>query len=101
MVTISPRIGALLTRVAETPDIETALWKVLLDYVELKLAKLSQQTADFEAKWNMPFTEFSKRIETKQLDKDAYSFEVEKDFWDWEKAETLLKHYTTLRSQWT
>jgi hypothetical protein len=94
MVTISPRIGALLTRVAETPDIETALWKVLLDYVDLKLAKLSQQIADFEAKWDMPFTEFSKRIKEKQLPKDAYSFEVEKDFWDWEKAETLLKHYT-------
>ena len=101
MVTISPRIGALLTRVAETPDIETALWKVLLDYIDLKLAKLSQQVADFEAKWDMPFAEFSKRIEEKQLDQDAYSFEVEKDFWDWEKAETLLKHYTTLRSQWT
>jgi len=82
-----------LTRVAETSDIETALWKILLDYIDLKSAKLHQQTAEFESKWGMSFTEFSNKIKEGQLHKDVFSFEVEKDFWEWEKADTLLKHY--------
>ncbi len=45
MITVSPRIGALLSRVAETPDIEVALWKVLSEYIDLKSAQLSQQIA--------------------------------------------------------
>ena len=100
MVTVSPRIGALLTRVAETPDIETALWKVLSDYIDLKSAKLRQQVAEFESKWGMTFAEFSGKIKEGQLGQDAYSFEVEKDFWEWEKTDTLLKHYVALKSQY-
>lgn len=101
MVTVSPRIGTLLTQVAETSDIETALWKILLDYIDLKSAKLRQQIAEFESKWGMSFAEFSTKIKEGQLDKDAYSFEVEKDFWEWEKAETLLKHYVASKTQFT
>ena len=37
-IAVSPRIGALLTQVTETPDLETALWKVLSDYIDLKVA---------------------------------------------------------------
>ena len=48
----------------------------------------------------MNFDEFSKRSEAKTLGQDPYSYEVESDFWEWEKAETLLKHYGTLKKQW-
>ncbi len=96
MITVSPRIGALLSRVAETPDIEGALWKVLSEYIDLKSAQLSQQIIAFESKWSMPFAEFSVRIKEGRLGKDAYSYEVEKDFWEWEKAETLRLRYMNL-----
>jgi hypothetical protein len=99
MVTVSPRIGALLTQVAETPDIETALWRVLSDYIDLKFAALTVQVKEFEAKWGMSFSEFSSKIKDGTLGADAYSFDVEKEFWEWEKAETLLNHYQTLKAQ--
>jgi hypothetical protein len=35
-ITLSPRVGALLTQVTETPDLETALWRVLSEYITVK-----------------------------------------------------------------
>ena len=54
-IAVSPRIGALLTQVTETPDLETALWKVLSDYFDLKLGLLRQCIRAFESKWGMTF----------------------------------------------
>jgi len=44
----------------------------------------------------MSFEEFSRRCKEGTLGVDPYSWEVERDFWEWERAETLLKHYETL-----
>jgi hypothetical protein len=96
---LSPRLGELLTEATQTPDIEAALWKVLSEYLDLKSNKLSAQIAEFEQKWGMSFEEFSSRCKERNLEKDAYSYEVEKDFWEWEKALTLRRHYEALRSQ--
>ena len=99
-ISMPPRIGALLSQISDTADLETALLKVLTDYVELKILFLNERIRAFEVKWEMTFEEFSKRIETKTLPHDPYSYEVESDFWDWEQAESLLKHYETLQTQW-
>lgn len=85
--------GAFLTQIAETPDLETALWKVLSDYIDLKIGLIKQRIWAFESKWKMSFAEFSERCEAESLDQDAYAYEVESDSWEWEKAETLLQHY--------
>ena len=95
--TVSPRLGALLTQVTETPDVETALWKVLSEYIDLKTVFLKTRIQEFESKWGMTYEEFSKRLETEALDQNTYDYEVESDFWDWEKAETLLAHYRALQ----
>ncbi len=96
-LTLSPRSGRLLTTIAETPDFEAALQKVLSEYLDLKIAHLQQQIQAFETKWGMSFSEFAERCETGTLGQDVYDYEVEKDFWDWEKAVTLLAHYQKLR----
>ena len=95
---ISPRAGALLTQVTETPDLETALWKVLSEYIDLKIASLRERSLAFGNKWGMTFEEFSARFETGTLDQDSYDYGVEGDFWEWEKKETLLDHYESLQS---
>ena len=100
-VSVPPRIGAFLTQVTETPDLETALLKVLTEYVGLKIQFFKQRSETFETKWGMTFAEFSDQIETKTLETDPYTYEVERDFWEWEQAETLLQHYQTLQAQWT
>jgi len=99
-MTISPRAGMLLTKMVETPDLETALWKMLSDYTELKTKMLKQQIGAFETKWESTFEEFSESCQAGTLGIDPYAYEVESDFWEWEKAETLLQHYKTLQIQW-
>lgn len=98
MLTISPKLGSLLTRATKTPDLETALWKVLSEYVEMKTLALKKTISQLEEKWNMSFDEFSQRSRSETLDKDIYSWETEQDFWAWEQAVTLLEHYETLES---
>jgi len=97
---LSPRAGLLLTKIADTPDLETALWKVLHDYTTLKIQQLAQQIKAFEQKWGMSFEEFSQRCEEGTLGQDPYAYEVESDFWEWEKAMTLLAHYEALQARW-
>jgi hypothetical protein len=99
-MTVSPRVGVLLTQVAETADLDTALLKVLSEYIELKVNLLQDRIQAFESKWGMTFEEFSLRCEKGTLDRDAFGYEVESDFWEWEKAGTLLQHYETLQAQW-
>jgi len=95
--TFSPRAGNLLAQVADTPDLETALWKVLSDYINLKIQALQNEIDRFETKWEMSFSEFSEKFGENNLPVDAYTYEVESDFWAWEQAETLLQHYESLQ----
>jgi hypothetical protein len=99
-ISVSPRVGALLTQVTETPDLETALWKVLSEHIDLKTQLLRQRIRAFESKWGMTFEEFSERCEAETLGRDPYAYEAESDFWEWEKAETLLRHYEALQARW-
>jgi hypothetical protein len=99
-ITLSPRMGAFLTQVTETADLKTALLKVLSEYVELKADLVKQRIRALEEKWGMSFSEFSDRCETGTLGQNAYDYEVESDFWEWEQAETLLRHYEDLQRQW-
>ncbi len=97
---ISPRAGMLLTKMVKTPDPEIALWKILSEYTDLKTNMLKQQIKAFESKWKGTFEEFAERCQTETLGVDPYAYEVESDFWEWEKAETLLQHYKKLQIQW-
>ena len=98
--TISPRAGLLLTQLTKTADFDAALWKLLLDYLDLKLQTLAAENEAFIQKWGVPFAEFQHRMATNSLEQDAYSYAVEQDFWQWEKIETLRQYYEGLRARW-
>jgi hypothetical protein len=100
MLTLSPKLGEFLIKVTQTTDLEAALRQVLGEYFVLKLKELNKELERFEAKWNMPFDQFKEKCRKREIDKDVFSYEVEKDFWDWERVETLKKHYEAVRSQW-
>lgn len=100
MSTISARLGEFLVKTTGTSDIDNALHKVFADYLELKLANLNGTIAKSRLKWGMGFEEFKAGMKAGTLAKDAFSHEVEKDFWEWEEAETLKKHYETLKEEW-
>lgn len=95
MVNLSPQIGELLLQATQSHDLEEALHKVLGEYLDLKLAALSADISRLEDRWGCIFAEF------KEKTKGEYSYEVEKDFWEWEGLETLKSHYQALREQWS
>ena len=99
-VSLPPQLGVFLTEITDLPDMDTALRKILSEYLILKLEALDAKIAHFEAKWGMSFAEFSEKCAAGELDEDAYAYEVEKDFWEWEEAVTLKKHYASLSVPW-
>jgi hypothetical protein len=97
---IAPRTGLLLTQITETSDYDTALRKLLSDYLDLKIQSLVAESQVFAGYWGLTFAEFQERMEKNTLTQDAHSFEVEQAFWQWEKVETLRQYYEELRGQW-
>ncbi|MEA3338943.1 MAG: hypothetical protein U9R15_03160 [Chloroflexota bacterium] len=98
-IPMSPQLGSLLTEITAVSDPRTALWKILDEYLELKCNDLEKRIADFEARWDMPFEEFSQKFADGTLAQDTYSYEMEKNFWEWEQVVTLQHHYQSLRLQ--
>ena len=101
MPTFSPDVGAHLLKATGARDLDEAFETVLREYLSLKIEKLEQATSRLEEKWGMSFSEFKRRMGENDLPEDAYTQEVESDFWDWEEAETLKAHYQQVQKEWT
>lgn len=59
---LSPKMGEFLIKVTQTPDLDSALRQLFHEYLELKLQKLEEEVKKFEAKWNVSFNEFIKKV---------------------------------------
>jgi len=59
----------------------------------MKLEALDREIAGFEAKWQMSFAQFVSMCRDDALGPDIYSYDVEQDYWTWERAVTLKRHY--------
>jgi hypothetical protein len=94
MVALSPQVGELLLQATQSQDLEEALYKVLREYLDLKVAALAAEIGLLEKKWECDFAEFREKT------KEDYRYETERDFWEWERLETLKAHYQALRERW-
>ncbi len=101
MLAISPKLGAFLLKTTKAKDIDDAFRRVLSEYLTMKATKVSDISEGFAKKWGMDFAQFKTRLQEGTLGKDAYSYDTEKDFWEWEEAESLKGHYERLYEQWT
>ena len=100
MAVMSAKLSEALVKATYARDVEDAFNRVFSEFLELKLSQLQQIIETYQAKWGVPFEEFKKQIKEGTLKKDAYSFETENDFWQWEEAETLNEHYINIKNQW-
>ncbi len=101
MPAVSPRLGEFLIKTTGARDINNAFEKVFTDYLELKLNSLADAIKGFQARWGMSFDSFKEKFRAGTLERDAYSLDVEQDFWQWEEAETLKGHYEALKKEWS
>ena len=97
---MSPRISEFLVKTTHSKDIDDALNKVFTEYIELKLKTLQEKIIKFQKKWGMNFEDFEMRFSEGTLKDDSYSLSTENDFWEWEEAETLKKHYEEIERKW-
>ena len=100
MPAISPKLGEFLVKTTNSKNLDDAFHKIFSDYLELKLRNLMLISEEFRKKWGMDFEEFKRHIKEETLKEDAYSFDTENDFWQWEEAETLREHYEQIKKQW-
>ena len=102
MPSLPPRVGASLVKATRSQDLDEALSKVLTEYLSLKVKDLQQTIDRFEEKWGMSFDTFKQRLRQKRLpdEVDAYAYDTEQDFWQWEEAQTLKAHYERVQEDW-
>jgi len=100
MALISPRLGEILIKTTHSNNFEDAFHKIFSDYLELKLKSLKEKSKQFQTKWKLDFEEFKKKTKEGGLAEQPFSYDVEKDFWEWEESESLIHHYQDLKNQW-
>ena len=100
MPALTAKLSEALVKATFARDVNDAFNKVFSEYLELKLNQLQQTIDGFRDKWKTSFEEFKEKITENKLSQDTYSYDVENDFWQWEEAETLKKHYADIKSQW-
>lgn len=84
-VTLSNPIYEILQQTTGDSDINNALSKILKDFFQLKIQALQEQIAAYEKKYGMSFTDFEEACATGTIE-SPYSYDVEKDNWDWEAS---------------
>jgi len=98
---LPPHIVESLMKVAREKRPDIALVKLMHDYLNLKLESIELKLKEFRKKYGMSFEEFKRACEEGSLGKDPYSYEVEKDYREWEGLITLKRYYEELRREWS
>lgn len=98
-VVLPPRLAESLMEITKEPQPDTALITLIHEFIKLKLESIEEKINKLKEKWNMSFKEFEKACKENKLKKDPYSYEVEKDYIEWEALITLKEYYENLRKR--
>ncbi|HBY96402.1 MAG: hypothetical protein M5U01_08305 [Ardenticatenaceae bacterium] len=85
--TISKPIYQILTDLTQEPRWEVALPLAMKELVRLKLKEAREQREAFERRYGMEFDAFQQAWQAGRI-ADRHSYEVERDYWEWEAVVT-------------
>ncbi len=97
-VVLPKSVHNVLSRLTGQSRSDIALSLAIKDLVRLRLSEAQARIAEFEKKYNMTFSEFEEACENGKI-QDPYSYEVEKDDWEWEAAVTDMESLEEI-SRW-
>lgn len=83
--TISKPIYRVLSDLTQEPRLEVALPLAVKDLLRLKLKEAKEQKETFEQQYGMDFEAFEQAWEEGRI-ADRHSYDVERDYWEWEAA---------------
>ncbi len=84
---ISKPIYRILSDLTQESRVEVALPLAIKDWVRLKLKEARGQQKFYKHRYGMEFPAF-KQAWQEGLVADKHSYEVERDYWEWEAATT-------------
>jgi len=84
---ISKPMYRVLTGLTQEPRLEVALPLAIKDWLRLKLVETRREREQFERRYGMTFEAFKQAWDADQV-ADRYSYEVERDYWEWEASVT-------------
>jgi hypothetical protein len=84
---ISKPMYRILSDLTREPRLEVALPLAIKDLVRLKLKETREQKQAFEQRYKMDFATFKQAWNEGDIP-DKHSYEVERDYWEWEAAVT-------------
>jgi hypothetical protein len=84
---ISKPMYRVLTDLTQESRVEVALPLAVKDWVRLKLKEARGQQEEFQQRYAMDFDTFKQSWQQGRIS-DRHSYEVERDYWEWEAAVT-------------
>jgi len=84
---ISKPLYRVLSDLTQESRVEVALPLAIKDLVRLRIQETSEQRAAFERRYGMDFAAFQKAWNEGDI-AGKYSYKVERDYWEWEAADT-------------
>ena len=88
---ISKPIYRVLTDLTQEPKLEVALSLAVKDLVRLRLKEALAQKATFEQRYGMDFDSFKQTWDANGI-ANKHSYEVERDYWEWEATVADAEH---------
>ena len=83
--TISKPLQRILSDLTGEERIDVALYLATKDLVRLRLKEAEEQIAYFKDRYKMDFEKFKQAWDSGKISK-KHSYEVEKDYWEWEAS---------------
>ena len=84
---ISKPIYRILSDLTQESRVEVALPLAIKDWVRLKLKEARAQRTGFESRYGADFAAFQEAWQKDQI-ADKHSYDVERDYWEWEAIVT-------------
>ncbi|MFZ5819047.1 MAG: hypothetical protein ACOYYJ_04015 [Chloroflexota bacterium] len=97
-VVLPKSVHKVLSRLTGQSRSDIALSLAIKDLVRLRVIETQTRISEFEKKYGMTFSEFEEACKNGTIH-DPYSYEVEKDDFEWEAAVTDLETLEEI-SQW-
>jgi hypothetical protein len=95
---VSKPIHRILSDLTGEERFDLALQLATKDLVRLKLKEAEDLLANFEQRYKMKFVEFKRAWEKSKV-ADKHSYDIEKDYWEWEAAESDSKRLRQMLEQ--
>ncbi|MFB6212653.1 MAG: hypothetical protein ABEI53_02440 [Candidatus Magasanikbacteria bacterium] len=80
---VSSDTAKLLKDITGESHLDSAVRMTVEDALHHRLEKVEEKIEEFDDKYGMSFEDFREKWENGEIE-DKYSYDVEKDYWEWE-----------------